>query len=319
MASKSVFISHSHQDNEWCRQFVIALKAAGYDVWYDETGLAGGVAWIATIQRELQTRDLFFLVLTPEAWASSWVQDELQLAMATRRVVVPVLLKPTHVDGFLLTRQWVDVVGQSASLAMQRVIVALDSPSSGQVTPAATSISNTYVDSLISNTNGWKLPADGRISFRPDGLHIKAGDDKVDGIQVPTDTFSDMTISVLMRVVGPGRPDSGGGIAIRHVDTNYEYVFIVSSSAGKCVFWRYEGNRNSPVSLVSWTENGAISRKWGAVHSLKIVARGPQFDLYVNDTVVGHAEDPIYPAGPCRLVGMWDSEVAFSNLTITAP
>ena len=38
----SIFVSHAHQDNAWCRPFVEALKSLGLDVWYDEKGLQGG-------------------------------------------------------------------------------------------------------------------------------------------------------------------------------------------------------------------------------------------------------------------------------------
>ena len=76
MAQMRIFVSHSHQDNEWCRPFVAALKAIGYDVWYDEAGLQGGAAWVASIQHEVESRDVFLLILTPEAWESKWVQDE---------------------------------------------------------------------------------------------------------------------------------------------------------------------------------------------------------------------------------------------------
>ncbi len=51
MAQVRIFVSHSHQDNEWCRPFADALKAVGYDVWYDETGLQGGAAWVDSIQK----------------------------------------------------------------------------------------------------------------------------------------------------------------------------------------------------------------------------------------------------------------------------
>lgn len=128
MAQVSIFVSHSHQDDEWCRPMVAALKAVGYDVWYDETGLAGGDAWVATIQREVQTRDVFLLVLTPEAWASPWVQDELNLAIATRRRILPVLLRNTQVDGFILTTQWVTVVGEEPQVAARAIIKAIESP-----------------------------------------------------------------------------------------------------------------------------------------------------------------------------------------------
>lgn len=128
MSQVRIFVSHSHQDNEWCRPFVTALKAVGYDVWYDETGLTGGAAWIASIQHEVQTRDVFLLVLTPEAWESKWVQDELQLAIATRRRILPMLLRNTQVDGFLLTTQWVTVVGDEPPAAARSAIMAIEAP-----------------------------------------------------------------------------------------------------------------------------------------------------------------------------------------------
>ena len=117
----AIFVSHSHHDNEWCRLFVGSLQAAGWDVWYDEKGLAGGAIWVATIQRELQARDLFLLVVTPDAWASDWVQDEVNLALATRRAIIPILYKDTRLEGFMLTRQYVDVRGMTGESAAAKV------------------------------------------------------------------------------------------------------------------------------------------------------------------------------------------------------
>jgi tetratricopeptide (TPR) repeat protein len=128
VAQTRIFVSHSHKDNEWCCAFVATLKAVGYDVWYDETGLAGGDAWVATIQREVQGRGVFIVILTPEAWASQWVQDEVQLAMATRRRILPVLLRNTQVDGFLLAMQWVTVIGEEPQVAARSVILAIEAP-----------------------------------------------------------------------------------------------------------------------------------------------------------------------------------------------
>ena len=143
MPATRLFVSHSTQDNAWCRELVAALKAAGYDVWYDEQGLTGGAVWIETLQRELQARDVFVLVLTPEAWASPWVQEEARLALSTQRTILPVMLKPTPVAGFLLTRQWVNVADVDTATGVQRVLAAVGSPvvfpaapAPKQITPA---------------------------------------------------------------------------------------------------------------------------------------------------------------------------------------
>lgn len=127
-----IFVSHSHHDNYWCRPFVQGLQADGLDVWYDEKGLGAGADWVATIQHELQTRDVFLLIITPESWASAWVQDEMKLALATRRQIVPVLHKPTQIDGFILTKQHInvtDLVPEAASARVARAIRESVSPS----------------------------------------------------------------------------------------------------------------------------------------------------------------------------------------------
>jgi formylglycine-generating enzyme required for sulfatase activity len=126
-------MSHSSQDNVWCRTLVTALQRDGFDVWYDEQGLSGGAEWVQTLQREVQTREVFLLVVTPEAWNSRWVQEEIQLAIATQRTILPILLKPTTMEGFLLTRQWVDAVNQTSEVIARQVIQLLQSTST---TPA---------------------------------------------------------------------------------------------------------------------------------------------------------------------------------------
>jgi formylglycine-generating enzyme required for sulfatase activity len=130
MPATRLFVSHSSQDNDWCRPFVAALTSAdpSLDVWYDEHGLSGGSAWVQTLQQELQSRDVIVLVLTPDALASQWVQEEMQLALATRRTILPVMHKPSNLSGFLLTRQWVDVVDLSPEDAARKVLTALNSP-----------------------------------------------------------------------------------------------------------------------------------------------------------------------------------------------
>jgi hypothetical protein len=42
MAQMHVFVSHSHEDDAFCRGVVAALRGAGADVWYDEHNLGSG-------------------------------------------------------------------------------------------------------------------------------------------------------------------------------------------------------------------------------------------------------------------------------------
>ena len=87
MATPQIFVSHSHADNEYCRAFVAALRAALGDddaVWYDEHNLGWGNIR-RTIEHELERRQHFIAILSPAAVASDWVNDEIDAARGLLR------------------------------------------------------------------------------------------------------------------------------------------------------------------------------------------------------------------------------------------
>lgn len=82
-----IFLSHSHADNVYCRDFVAALRRAlGSDdaVWYDEHNLGWG-SIRRTIERELEQRQHFVAILSPAAVESPWVNDEIDAALGLLR------------------------------------------------------------------------------------------------------------------------------------------------------------------------------------------------------------------------------------------
>ncbi|HEX6800393.1 MAG TPA: TIR domain-containing protein [Ktedonobacterales bacterium] len=79
MSAPRVFISHSSADTAYCRALVERLRAAGADVWYDDDNLRTGQVW-HTIERELQSRPNFVVILTPSALASKEVERECRWA-----------------------------------------------------------------------------------------------------------------------------------------------------------------------------------------------------------------------------------------------
>jgi formylglycine-generating enzyme required for sulfatase activity len=99
-----IFVSHSHHDNAFGVQLVTDLRRAlGNDddaVWYDvRGGLHGGDAWWRRIEDEITARPVFIVILSPEAVASKWVADELDLAWNqknsdTGKLIIPILLRP---------------------------------------------------------------------------------------------------------------------------------------------------------------------------------------------------------------------------------
>jgi formylglycine-generating enzyme required for sulfatase activity len=87
MAQPKIFVSHSHQDTTYCREFVAALRQAmgsNEAVWYDEHNLGWGKLR-REIEQELAQRQHFIAILSPAAVSSDWVNDEIDAAIELRR------------------------------------------------------------------------------------------------------------------------------------------------------------------------------------------------------------------------------------------
>lgn len=126
MGVTRIFLSHSHQDNEWCSAFVDELKRYGVDIWFDKQSLYVGAKWLQTIETELEGRDTFLVVLSPASWSSSWVRDEIGLALAQHKRIVSVLHQPTQISGFITMYQMLNVIGLSSIEAARLVATALE-------------------------------------------------------------------------------------------------------------------------------------------------------------------------------------------------
>ncbi|HEY7849139.1 MAG TPA: toll/interleukin-1 receptor domain-containing protein, partial [Ktedonobacterales bacterium] len=85
-AAPRIFISHSHEDHDFCLKLIGDLRARfGEDaIWYDASGgqhgLTGGEAWWDEIVAEITARPYFLVVLSPHAVASRWVPQEMGIA-----------------------------------------------------------------------------------------------------------------------------------------------------------------------------------------------------------------------------------------------
>lgn len=145
-----IFVSHSHEDDAWCREFVHALRATGADVWYDEHNLGYGTLG-DVIEAELRKRPVFIVVLSRPAVASRWVQREVDAAIRLQdqhheRVVLPVMAEKCEVPIFWGGYKRVSGLGDTALApdeAARRVARVLNigieaNPPTPVVTPAST-------------------------------------------------------------------------------------------------------------------------------------------------------------------------------------
>jgi TolB-like protein len=106
----AVFLSYASQDVEVARRICDALRAAGIEVWFDQSGLRGGDAWDQKIRDEIRDCALFIPVISvhSEARREGYFRREWRLAveragdMSERAAfLVPVVIDDTsdaHAD-----------------------------------------------------------------------------------------------------------------------------------------------------------------------------------------------------------------------------
>jgi tetratricopeptide (TPR) repeat protein len=98
MPEKSVFISHSGQDDRVVAGIRRALEGLGIEVWADSQRLAGGDELQPSIQEAIEKASHFLAILSPNATNSAWVAKEIRHALKVRNErgdaykVIPVLL-----------------------------------------------------------------------------------------------------------------------------------------------------------------------------------------------------------------------------------
>lgn len=122
MASSRVFVSHSHQDNDYCREFVAELRGLGHQVWYDEHNLGWG-ALRPTIEKEMPQCQHFIAIFSPGAVASDWVNAEIDAALdllkeGVLRTITFVVARECVVP--LLLRRWKRIEGANSASVLPR-------------------------------------------------------------------------------------------------------------------------------------------------------------------------------------------------------
>src|SRR5277367_2049484 len=79
----AVFLSYASQDSEVARRICEALRAAGIEVWFDQSELRGGDAWDKSIRRQIKECALFVPIISPstQSRAEGYFRLEWKLAV----------------------------------------------------------------------------------------------------------------------------------------------------------------------------------------------------------------------------------------------
>ena len=106
--SHAVFLSYASQDAEAAARIGDALRAAGIEVWFDQSELRGGDAWDQKIRREIHDCELFVPVISVNTASRREGYFRLEWDLADQRThrlarnrafILPVCLDATHDRG----------------------------------------------------------------------------------------------------------------------------------------------------------------------------------------------------------------------------
>lgn len=129
-AYRPTFLSHAHADNALCDRYAAALQVRGIPLWYDRSNAQTGHFLGDEIQRELERRSAFVVLLTQHALDSFWVKLETQtylglMAKDRSRMLLPVRIGACDVPAMLNAFLWIDALALSFDTAIDAIAAAL--------------------------------------------------------------------------------------------------------------------------------------------------------------------------------------------------
>ena len=155
--TQAIFLSYASQDAEAARRLCDSLRAAGLEVWFDQSELRGGDAWDASIRKQIKECALFVPIISANTQAREEGYFRLEWKLAVDRshlmaehkaFFMPVVLgdvrePDAHVPDKFRERQWTPVSSDEsiAAFAERVAKVLVGSGVSAQSVPRAAPVS----------------------------------------------------------------------------------------------------------------------------------------------------------------------------------
>ena len=123
----NVFISHNHADKGFARRLAGDLENHGVKCWIDEAEIKIGDSLIQKIREGIDNVNFFAVILSPNSVNSSWVANELDVAMNHQIEgkpikILPILLKDCDLPSFLVGKFYGDFRDESNYLESFRIL-----------------------------------------------------------------------------------------------------------------------------------------------------------------------------------------------------
>ena len=113
------FISYPRKNAEFALKLARELKAAGFQVWFDQLDIPAGSRWDDEVQKALSGCEIFMVILNPEAIESQNVKDEIGYAIDSGKRILPVLLEQCNIPFRLRRFHYVDFTMMDYELGIE--------------------------------------------------------------------------------------------------------------------------------------------------------------------------------------------------------
>ncbi len=183
--------------------------------------------------------------------------------------------------------------------------------------PAAPAVTGSvFKEGFDADASGWNVGTGtrGKRYIQDGELHIElTQDNSIVWCSHSKNDWADMVLEVDARQVA-GSDNNDYGVAFRYQDTNNFYRFVITSE-GRYRMSKYVNGQWT--ALIDWRSSPAI-KKGAATNHIKVICKGPTFELYVNGEKLGTVEDDDLDKGAIAMIaGSYDQpdvHIAFDNV-----
>jgi adenylate cyclase len=175
-SKNAVFLSYAAEDSDPAQRLCATLRAAGIEVWFDQSELRGGDAWDAAIRKQIKACTLFIPLISAnsQARAEGYFRLEWKLAVdrshlmaADKAFLLPVVIDGTpdsdaRVPDKFREVQWTSLPGGETPPAFLERLRLLLSPADGRAPAPIRSASGASIPeksiSILPFTNHARTP-----------------------------------------------------------------------------------------------------------------------------------------------------------------
>jgi hypothetical protein len=247
-----VFLSHNRAQKNWTRDLAIRLRAAGFNVWFDEWALRGGEVGSIGMERGLQESRHVVLVLSPEFMASEWTDYETQITIllspANRdRKLIPILHTKCDLPPRISRINWIDFSDALADPAQYEFRLAqlmsdLDPNRYERPTDFASFQASRKTTNLNAIPPVRPLPKGSRMPQAPNPLFV-GREDELRNLNSMLSPGSGALVGVHAAVIGMG------GVGKTQLAVEYAHRFGHLYQGG--VFWLNFAGEEDPINEVA--------------------------------------------------------------------